>query len=76
MREGYWPPELPDAMIAHEAEGVDAMPEPLDPLLQQEIEASPVPVIEEAGLPRITTQGDKTERPWKVNSRVTAMAPC
>jgi hypothetical protein len=32
-------------MIGHEAEGVDTMPEPPDPLLQEEVETSPVPVI-------------------------------
>jgi hypothetical protein len=45
-------------IIAHQAEGVDMMPEPLDPLLQQEIEASPVSVIEEDGLTRVAAQGD------------------
>ncbi len=44
------------------------MSEPLDSLLQQEVEASPVSVIEEDALPRVAAQGDMIERPWMVNS--------
>ena len=51
------------------------MPEPLDPLLQQEVEASPVPVIEEDGLPYVASQGDMIERPWIVNSRLPGQGP-
>jgi hypothetical protein len=62
-------------MIAHEAEGVDTMPEPLDPLLEQEIETSPVSVIEEDGLPRVAAQGDMIECPWIVDSGLTGHGP-
>jgi len=58
-------------MVAHEAEGVDTMPEPLDPLLQQEVEASPVSVIEEDGLPCVATQGNMIEGSRTVNSWLT-----
>ena len=40
-------------MIAHQAEGVDTMPIPLYPLLEQEIEASPISVIGEECLPAL-----------------------
>jgi hypothetical protein len=43
------------------------MPEPFDSLLQQEVEASPVPVIEEDGLPCVAAQGNMIERPLIVN---------
>jgi hypothetical protein len=62
-------------VIAHEAEGMDTMPEPFDPLLHQEIEASPVPVVEENGLPRVAAQGDMIERPWIVDSWLTGHEP-
>jgi hypothetical protein len=57
-------------MVAHEAEGVDTMPEPLDPLLQQELEASRVSVIEEDGLPCVATQSNMIVRSRTVNSRL------
>ena len=55
-------------MIAHEAESVDMMPEPLDPLLEQEVEASSISVIEEDGLPCVAAQGDMVECPWIMDS--------
>jgi hypothetical protein len=58
-------------MIAHEAEGMDTMPEPLDPLLQQKVKASSVSVIEEDGLPCVAAQDDMIERSWIVNSWLT-----
>ena len=58
-------------MIVHEAEGMDTMPEPLDPLLKQEVKASPVSVIEEDGLPCVAAQDDMIERSWIVNSWLT-----
>jgi hypothetical protein len=62
-------------MVAHKAEGVDAMSEPLDPLLEQEVKSSPVPVIEEDGLPCVAAQGDMIERPWIVDSWLTSHGP-
>ena len=44
---------------------------PLDLLLQQEVEASPVSVIEEDGLPCVATQGNMIERSRTVNSWLT-----
>lgn len=55
-------------MIAHEAEGVDTMPEPLRSFLEQEVEASPVPVIEKDGLPCVAAKDDMIECPWEVDS--------
>ena len=51
------------------------MPEPLDPLLQQEVETSPVPVIEEDDLPCVAAQGDMIQRSWIVNSWLTGHGP-
>jgi len=59
-------------VIRHEAESVDTVPEPLGPLLQQEVETSPVPVIEEDGLPRVAAQGDVIERHWILYSWLTS----
>ena len=62
-------------VIAHQAEGVDTMPEPLGPFLQQEIEPSPVPVIEEDGLPCVAAQGNMIQRAWIVDSWLTGHDP-
>ena len=56
-------------MIAHEAVGVDTMPEPFDPFLQKEIEASPVSISREDGLPGVAAEDDVIHRPKIVNSR-------
>jgi hypothetical protein len=50
-------------MIAHEAEGVDRMPEPLRSFLQQEVEASPIPVIEEDSLPGVAAKDNMIDCP-------------
>jgi hypothetical protein len=47
------------------------MPEPLRPFLQQEVEASSVPVIEEDGLPCVAAEDDMIGCPWAVDSWLT-----
>ena len=56
-------------MIAHEAEGVNTMPEPFDPFLQKETASSPVSIIEEDGLPGVAAEDDVIHRSGIVNSR-------
>ena len=62
-------------MIAHEAEGVEAMSEPLNSLLQEEVEADPVSVIEEDGLPCVASQGDMIECSRVIDSWLSGHGP-
>jgi len=59
-------------VIAHEAESVDTISEPLDPLLEQEVEASPISAIEENGLPCVASEGDMIKGAWIMHSRFTS----
>ena len=55
-------------MVTHKTEGMDAVAKALDPLLDQEAEASPVPVIEEYRLAVVAPQDGMVEGPRIVNS--------
>jgi hypothetical protein len=54
-------------MITHQAKGIDAVSESLDPLLDQKEESSAILVIEENALPAVAAQDDVVERPRVVN---------
>jgi hypothetical protein len=62
-------------MIAHQAKGVDAVTESLDPFLNQKVEACTILIIEENGSAAIAAQDDVIECSRIVDSWLSCHAP-
>jgi len=61
-------------VIGHQTEGMDAVTKSFDPFLDQKVEASAVPIIEENGLAAIATQDGVIECPRIVDPRLPSHA--